>query len=386
MKKTTLVFLMLSLLMLQAVNADDAVFRLVVSRNDKTAGGQFHADLQIQINSGTSPRTLNSMTADIYYTPQLNEWSTSFPGDGWALGTSDGYSRSVNKNSGYYRVLVTGNGVGQDSPGNPAGWSVTTSWQNIVTLRWTIATATSVNITIADNTDAAAYFDNFNNNPQGDVTNWNVSNQDLGDVSLPVELTTYSAQCTAEGVLLEWITESEVENAGFILERRISNEPDWTMLASYKTHDALKGQGNTNIRTNYMFTDQNVYAGDLLYYRLSNVSTQGVQTVDDILSITVTDLVTPQKTALSRAYPNPFNPKSKISYQLSQAAWVTLKVIDIRGRTIQTIVRGTHQQAGNYHYFWNGKNNTGRPVSSGVYILLLNVGDIVQTQKVMLVR
>ena len=385
LEKRIFFILVVPFISISTLFADNAEFRLQESRNDMSEGGEFHADLQLRITSGTSSRTLNSLTADVYYTSELDEWGDNWPGTGW-FSPSDGYSRSVSKNSGYYRVLVTGDGVGMSGPGDPPGWTVTTSWQNVVTLRWLIGEATSVTLTIADNTDEAAYFENDNNNPWGDAIDWTMSNQDLGEVSLPVELASFSACCTEEGVLLEWATESELENAGFILDRQGEGEADWTTLASYETHDALKGQGNTSERKEYAFTDVNVYAGDVLRYRLTDVSTGGVRTVNDILTITVTEDVIPKETALERAYPNPFNPETKISYKLSKDASVTLRVFDLKGRNVKTIIEGRNQKAGHYHIFWNGRSESGGTAPSGVYILLLQAGDVMKTQKVMLVR
>jgi flagellar hook assembly protein FlgD len=100
----------------------------------------------------------------------------------------------------------------------------------------------------------------------------------------------------------------------------------------------------------------------------------------------VTEVVIPKETALEPAYPNPFNPETKIAYRLSRDAEVTLRVVDITGRTVQTIIRGEWQKAGNYHIFWNGREDTGQMAASGVYILMFQAGEMRKVQKVMLVR
>ena len=155
--------------------ADDVSFRLVESRNDFIVGGAFHLDLEMKITSGVTPRTLNSITVDVYYTNELSPWSST-PSTNWAFGAANGYTRSADKFDGYYRVLVTGGGVNEDDesspPGSPPGWDVSDSWQRVVTLRWTIATDTSVQVYINEATDDAAYFNNYTNAPQGNVTDW----------------------------------------------------------------------------------------------------------------------------------------------------------------------------------------------------------------------
>ena len=387
MKKGMFIIALIVLFSASVVFADNAEFRLQVTRNDGHAGGEFHVTLQMRISAGsTSPRTLNSMTVDVYYTSQLNPWGDDWPGTGWAFDGGDGYNPQADKISiptNHYRVTVTGNGVGQSGPGSPAGWNVTTTWQDVVTLRWTIAEASSVNITIGE-TAAAAYFENIANNPKSDAMDWVVSNEDLGDVSLPVVLVSYAARCTEGGVLLEWVTESELENAGFILDRRGDKEAEWTTIASYKTHDALQGQGNTSSRTEYEFVDENVQPGETYSYRLSDVDLNGKASIDDVISITLDAL--PEMTDLLPAFPNPFNPQTKIQYTLSEDTNVSLSVVDMMGRTVQTIIRGQNQVAGSYSLHWNGKDDSGRMASSGTYLLVLKAGDILKTEKVMLVR
>jgi len=96
-----------------------------------------------------------------------------------------------------------------------------------------------------------------------------------GDLSLPVELTSFTARQEKGQVILAWITESETENLGFILERRnwkleIGNS-DWEEIASYIIHLELRGQGSVTSRTEYQFTDPAVQPGWTYEYRLTDV-------------------------------------------------------------------------------------------------------------------
>ena len=206
------------------------------------------------------------------------------------------------------------------------------------------------------------------------------------DVSLPVELASFSALCTELGVLLEWATESELWNAGFILDRQADDETDWTTIASYETHDGLKGQGNTSSRTEYEFTDVHVFAGNTYNYRLSDVDSWGTVHVNEIIEITVTAEVIPEATVLEPAYPNPFNPETRIRYKLAENANVTLQVVDLTGRKVRIILKGEQQRAGSYIMYWNGKNDSNMNSPSGVYFLVLHAGDVIKTQKAMLLR
>ena len=75
------------------------------------------------------------------------------------------------------------------------------------------------------------------------------------DNALPVRLSRISARSVKSGVIITWVTESEVDNLGFILERSDYDQDNWFKLASYITHDCMKGLGNTSSRTSYLFTD-----------------------------------------------------------------------------------------------------------------------------------
>ena len=97
----------------------------------------------------------------------------------------------------------------------------------------------------------------------------------------------------------------------------------------------------------------------------------------------------PKKKRLLPNYPNPFNPETWIPYQLSKPAEVTLHIYGVNGALLRTLALG-HQRAGNYQSksraaYWDGKNEVGEPVASGVYFYTLTAGDFTATRK-MLIR
>ena len=91
----------------------------------------------------------------------------------------------------------------------------------------------------------------------------------------------------------------------------------------------------------------------------------------------------PKSTLLYQNYPNPFNPSTVISYFLKSPSNVTVRVINVLGQTIQTLVK-KDQVSGIHHIKWNGKDNAGRPVSSGIYFYRLEAGSFTQTRKMIL--
>lgn len=93
----------------------------------------------------------------------------------------------------------------------------------------------------------------------------------------------------------------------------------------------------------------------------------------------------PQNFDLKQNYPNPFNPTTVIGYSLSVDRFTTLTVYDILGRTVRTLVN-ERQQAGNYSVNWDGRNNSGRAVSSGIYFYRLQAGEFMRTRRMLMMK
>ena len=92
-----------------------------------------------------------------------------------------------------------------------------------------------------------------------------------------------------------------------------------------------------------------------------------------------------QNFQLFQAYPNPFNPTTTIEYELPQNKFVEIKIIDVLGREIRTLVSG-EQSGGAHQITWNGLDNTGSPVASGVYFYTMTAEGFNETRKVLLIR
>jgi hypothetical protein len=93
----------------------------------------------------------------------------------------------------------------------------------------------------------------------------------------------------------------------------------------------------------------------------------------------------PDKFALFQNQPNPFNPETKISYYLSEGCEVKLTIYNILGRRVKTLFEG-HQNAGVKTLVWDGKNDQGEQLSSGIYFYRLQAGEFIQTKKMNLLK
>ena len=213
---------------------------------------------------------------------------------------------------------------------------------------------------------------------------------------VPVEFTSFTASVDRSGsVVLEWVTESEIENLGFILERRdeigsSSSSPqdpgEWGEIANYITHPELQGQGSVTYRTEYSYTDDTVEVGKTYNYRLADVSYAGDKDYHSlmVLSVNVTAAV-PDRFVLHPAYPNPFNPITVIEYDLPKESHVTLVVYDVTGREVATLADGL-EQAGRSSVSWNGKDDLGQPVGAGVYLYRIQADRFSRTRKMVLLK
>jgi hypothetical protein len=93
----------------------------------------------------------------------------------------------------------------------------------------------------------------------------------------------------------------------------------------------------------------------------------------------------PGKFALGQNYPNPFNPSTEIRYELAQSVEVELRIFNLLGQEIRTLF-SSRQLAGFHSRQWDGKNDSGEAVASGLYLYELRAGDFVATRKMLLLR
>ena len=212
----------------------------------------------------------------------------------------------------------------------------------------------------------------------------------IGDASLPVDLHAFSALCEGSTVVLTWTTASETDNQGFLLERAVgcvemlhATSLQWDVIASYETHPELAGQGNSSARYDYTFVDASVEPGQSYGYRLSDVSTSGEVHVYDIIFTALPEL--PKEAVLEPPFPNPFNPETKIAYQLAESGPVEIVVYDLLGRRVHALVDEV-QSAGSYTVYWQGNNRLGEKVATGTYVIVLKTAEGVLTRKVIMMR
>jgi hypothetical protein len=206
------------------------------------------------------------------------------------------------------------------------------------------------------------------------------------DGSLPVELTSFEVLDTRDnGITLHWITESEINNLGFILDRRTPTI-DWIEIASFITHTELQGQGSVSHQTIYTYSDNTVTDDETYDYRIADVDYDGHKVYHSMTVMGVSPgTAVPLSFVLHQNYPNPFNPITQIKYELPKASLVNITIYDMMGRVVKTLM-DEQQNAGFKSVRWNATNDKGSPVSAGLYLYTIQAGEFRQTKKMVLLK
>ncbi len=186
---------------------------------------------------------------------------------------------------------------------------------------------------------------------------------------IPVELVSFSSSVINNTVGLNWITATELNNSGFEIQKSSDNS-NWNKVGF------VTGHGTTSEVHNYSFIDANPLTG-ISYYRLKQIDFDGTSEYSNIIEIiygTVADY------SLEQNYPNPFNPTTKINYSIKEKGNVELRIFDLLGSEIATLV-SEEKEPGNYEVYFDASN-----LSSGVYLYTLKAGSFVQTRKMLLMK
>jgi hypothetical protein len=170
---------------------------------------------------------------------------------------------------------------------------------------------------------------------------------------LPVVLSSFTYFVKDRNVTLNWVTEYELNNSGFDIERSEGAEK-----TVWKKIGFAAGNGTTNQQKSFSYDDKKLNTGKY-QYRLKQIDYNGHYEYFSLEEDVV--VKPPLEFGVSQNYPNPSNPKSKIDYQLPINGKVTIKLYDIVGREVMSIVNET-KEAGYYTAEFDGAN-----IASGAY-------------------
>ena len=195
---------------------------------------------------------------------------------------------------------------------------------------------------------------------------------------MPVELSSFTSNVISRDVKLNWTTASEVNNAGFEIQKsevRSQKSGEWTKVGY------ITGNGTKTTPTNYSFEDKKLNTGKY-NYRLKQTDYNGNFEYFNLTG--EIEIGVPNKFDISQNYPNPFNPTTKIDFELPYDSKVSIKLYDISGREVMTLVNET-KASGYYTVQMNGNN-----LSSGMYFYRIsaegNGQNFVSTKKLILIK
>lgn len=218
-----------------------------------------------------------------------------------------------------------------------------------------------INVALQNTSDVEAYFGvnpvatNFPFNPP--------------DISLPVELLSFSAQAKTNSVQLTWATASEINARAFRVTRQSKS-------AEIEIGQ-MTAEGNTGSGANYTLVDGNPVRGENVNYYLYLSETDGRKVLLDSTTIKFNP---PRTNQLFANFPNPFNATTKIQFTLATAGPVLLEVFDTNGRRVQKLV-DTDFDAGTHFMRWNAAR-----LSSGIYLLRIRSAAFSATRKAVLMK
>lgn len=195
---------------------------------------------------------------------------------------------------------------------------------------------------------------------------------------IPVEFISFNAVADGNNVKLNWKTATELNNKGFEIQSSTDNQ-------NFENIGFVPGFGTSAQQRSYSFDVAELKAGKY-YFRLAQIDFDGSISYSNIAEV---EIIIPKEFSLSQNFPNPFNPTTKISWQSPVNSWQTLKVYDILGNHIATLV-DEFRPAGSYEVLFEPNSSflstPTKNLASGVFIYRLQIGDLVQSRKMIYLR
>jgi hypothetical protein len=220
------------------------------------------------------------------------------------------------------------------------------------------------------------------------------------DNALPVTFSYFEARYVDNVVILRWITESETNNLGFEVYRAESKDGPFTKINSHR----IDGAGTTANQHKYEYTDDTAVAGNQYFYYIENIDFSGEKDRSETIQAMSgpfgkekpsvfskpSVLGQPVEFQVFQNFPNPFNPETWIPFQLPESTDVTVKIYNVFGQVVRIIDVG-QKGIGRYlskdeSIHWDGRNQNGELVPSGVYFYQFRAGKFIAMKKMLLVK
>jgi sugar lactone lactonase YvrE len=270
----------------------------------------------------------------------------------------DGLGRLYVADEGNTRVMIFNNAAGL---ANGANADNVLGQPDFITAS-SATTATGLNYALS------IFIDNANSHIWiPDVYNHRILRFDV--TPLPVELVSFTATVRSGKVELSWATATEVNNAGFAIEKNTKNV--WNKIGY------VEGNGNSNAPKNYSFTD-NASAGKY-QYRLKQIDRDGKFEYSNVVEAFVA--LTANDYTLGQNFPNPFNPSTTITFAMKNTEHATVTVHNMLGQEVAVLFNGLANANEIYSLSFDARN-----LSSGMYFYSLRSANRNEVKKMSLLK
>jgi len=208
------------------------------------------------------------------------------------------------------------------------------------------------------------------------------------DMAVEVEVFSFEARNDSlfSTLLLVWRVASERNNDGFNIWRSEAPDTGFVLVADYLHEPALEGIGDHVYTYFYNWLDRDIKSGKLYYYRLESVSLDGTHAFFDKVAWGIS-AAPPADYVLSQNRPNPFNGVTTIEYIVPRSSRIWLTIYDILGRRVRVLVDGQVHGPAVYRAIWDGRDDWGGLVATGIYFYnLRGEGGFTKARKMLFVR
>jgi hypothetical protein len=195
---------------------------------------------------------------------------------------------------------------------------------------------------------------------------------------VPVVMTSFEATAGGDFIAINWITTSEMNCQRWEIYRGDGRDGGYSRIGE------LPGYGSTEAAHTYQWVDRVVNPEVTYFYKLKQVDLDGKSWWSHAVSAIAGSPV-PKSYALSQNYPNPFNAETEIRYQIPEDDHVVLVIFNTLGEEVRKLV-DMDQAANWYVATWDGRDDLGFRVASGLYFCRLKAGDFSKTIKMMFVK
>jgi len=213
-----------------------------------------------------------------------------------------------------------------------------------------------------------------------------------GDSPLPIELSAFFAVFNNGTPILNWTTQSESNNIGWNVYRSLNESFDEALQVN---EHMIPGAGTTTEPTEYTFDDlSNIDYDTIYWYWLESLDNSCLSDYHGPISLIIpqfgNDNPNPPQQFLEyglfQNYPNPFYPNTEVSFRMKENTFAEVTVYNLKGEKVKKVFSDNVPQNALNRTAWDGKDEKGKPVSSGIYIYELKAGEHIETKRMILMK